>query len=90
MLHQLPKELLLEQVNNGLILMLLGMGFVFVFLTLLVFSTTFLSSMVRKYAPEKSKPVTSRPTSVSSVSAPETAGSEIAVAITAAVAQSKQ
>jgi len=26
MLHQLPKELLVEQVNNGLILLLLGMG----------------------------------------------------------------
>jgi hypothetical protein len=29
MLHQLPKELLLEQVANGLILLLLGMGVVF-------------------------------------------------------------
>ena len=53
MLNQLPKELLLEQVNNGLILLLLGMGVVFLFLTLLVFSTKFLSFFVKKYFPEK-------------------------------------
>lgn len=48
--------------SEGLTLMVFGMGFVFVFLTLLVFTTRGMSSMVAKYAPEaapaaKPKPV---------------------------------
>ena len=38
--------------SEGVELMLLGMGTVFVFLTLLVFVTTFMSSLVQKYFPE--------------------------------------
>jgi oxaloacetate decarboxylase gamma subunit len=40
-------DLMSEAVN----LMAVGMGFVFVFLTILVFVTTFMSKMVTKYAP---------------------------------------
>lgn len=40
-----------ELISEGLNLMLLGMGTVFVFLTILVFVTTFMSSLVQKYAP---------------------------------------
>jgi oxaloacetate decarboxylase gamma subunit len=90
MLHQLPKELLVEQVNNGLILLLLGMGVVFLFLTLLVFTTKFLSFFVRKYLPEKVPTIAKRPVSASGSPAVETVGSEIAAAIAAAVAQSKR
>jgi len=88
---QLPNEMLLEQVNNGLILMVLGMGVVFVFLTLLVFSTKFLSFVLRKYFPESAKPVV-RPLSVPAAAppAPNTAGAEIAAAIAAAVVRSKR
>ena len=88
---QLPNEMLLEQVNNGLILMVLGMGVVFVFLTLLVFSTKFLSFIIRKYFPESAKPVV-RPSSVSAAAptAPNPAGAEIAAAIAAAVVRSKR
>lgn len=39
-------------INEGLTLMVFGMGFVFVFLTLLVFATGFMSKMVGKYLPE--------------------------------------
>ncbi len=89
MLHQLPKELLIEQVNNGLILLVLGMGVVFLFLTLLVFSTKFLSFFVKKYLPEKVSTVAKRPVSASGPPTADSAGAEIAAAITAAVAQSK-
>ncbi|KEA64342.1 Oxaloacetate decarboxylase gamma chain [Marinobacterium lacunae] len=37
--------------SEGLNLMVFGMGFVFVFLTLLVFSTGVMSKLVNKYAP---------------------------------------
>jgi len=38
--------------SEGLNLMVFGMGFVFVFLTLLVFATGFMSKLVNKLVPE--------------------------------------
>lgn len=38
-------------IDQGLSLMLFGMGTVFVFLTLLVFATTFMSKMVNRLVP---------------------------------------
>lgn len=38
--------------SEGLELMVFGMGFVIVFLTVLVFATTFMSKIVGKYFPE--------------------------------------
>jgi oxaloacetate decarboxylase gamma subunit len=90
MLQQLPRELLVEQLNNGLILLVLGMGVVFLFLTLLVFTTKGLSAFVRKFIPEKVSTVTKRPVSASGSPVADTAGAEIAAAIAAAVAQSKR
>ena len=90
MLHQLPKELLLEQVNNGLILLVIGMGVVFLFLTLLVFTTKGLSAFVKRFIPEKVTTVVKRPVSSSGSPVADTAGAEIAAAIAAAVAQSKR
>lgn len=40
-----------ELLSEGLALLILGMGTVFVFLTLLVIVTTLMSSLVMKYAP---------------------------------------
>ncbi|MHC1691426.1 MAG: OadG family protein [Sphaerochaetaceae bacterium] len=87
MLNQMPKELLLEQMNNGLILLALGMGVVFIFLTLLVFSTKFVSFVIRRFLPE---PVAQnvRPSQTMATVSPRTADGEIAAAIVAAVAQS--
>lgn len=39
-------------VSEGINLMIFGMGFVFVFLTLLVFSTSVMSKLLSKFAPE--------------------------------------
>tara|TARA_R110000772_G_scaffold30037_5_gene74898 strand:+ start:1016 stop:1261 length:246 start_codon:yes stop_codon:yes gene_type:complete len=39
-------------ITEGFSLMLMGMGTVFVFLTILVIVTTFMSSLVQKYLPE--------------------------------------
>ena len=90
MLHQLPRELLLEQVNNGLILMVLGMGVVFLFLTLLVFSTKGLSFLVRKYLPEAAKPISPRMPAAPVGEQNSNKQAEIAAAIAAAVARSRQ
>lgn len=91
MLQQMPKELLMEQVSNGLILMLLGMGVVFVFLTLLVFSTKLLSFLVRRFLPEKTSVAPQRrPAAATVPSVADSANAEVVAAITAAVAKSKQ
>jgi oxaloacetate decarboxylase (Na+ extruding) subunit gamma len=47
-----------ELLEEGLALMGLGMGFVFVFLTVLVITTTLMSLLLRRFAPEPAKPAT--------------------------------
>ncbi len=47
-------------IDQGLNLMLFGMGTVFVFLTLLVFATTLMSRLVTRFAPEAA-PLASSP-----------------------------
>ncbi len=88
MLNQLPRELLLEQVNNGLILLVIGMGTVFLFLTLLVFTTKFMSSIITRYFPEKVSPAPAR--RAAAPAAGQAEGNEIAAAIAAAVARSRR
>ena len=53
-------------ISEGLSLMLMGMGTVFVFLTILVFVTSFMSSLIQKYLPETSAEVL--PTAAASLS----------------------
>ena len=83
-LAQLPKEQLSQQLSNGLILLALGMSIVFLFLTILVFTTKGVSKVVRNIEKKKPAPQIAAP-------AAEAAGSdaEIAVAIAAAMAKSK-
>ena len=84
-LAQLPKEQLASQLSNGLILLALGMSIVFLFLTILVFTTKGVSRIVRNI--EKKKPAPQ----VAATATAEVAGNdaEIAVAIAAAMAKSK-
>ena len=81
---QLPADVLALQINNGLTLMLLGMGVVFFFLILLVFSTKGISAFARKIAPAKT--ISSK--TASAVHAPSS-DSEIAAAIAVAVSHSQ-
>lgn len=88
LLTQFPREQLISNLQNGLILLLLGMGTVFVFLTLLVFVTKAMSAIVRKIAPEKKSPAVPVMETISAPSGGNDA--EIAAAICAAYAKSKK
>ena len=74
--------------SEGLELMVFGMGFVFVFLTLLVFVTGLMSKIVTKYAPAPEiKPAKKRTSASASVTAGATAANndELVAVISAAV-----
>ncbi|WP_281648832.1 OadG family transporter subunit [Parendozoicomonas sp. Alg238-R29] len=49
-----------ELINEGLSLMMFGMGFVFIFLTVLVFATSLMSKVVLAIAPEDAAPAPRR------------------------------
>jgi len=87
LLTQLPKDVLATQLKNGLVLMVLGMAIVFVFLTILVFTTKGVSKLVRKF--EKKKPAAPVAQAAPAAVAVASNDAEIAVAIAAAVAKSK-
>ncbi len=88
-LTQLPTETLVAQLKNGLVLLVLGMAIVFLFLTILVFTTKGLSKIVRKF--EKKAPAAQPAAQAAPAAAPVVASNdaEIAVAIAAAMAKSK-
>ncbi|HAN42271.1 MAG TPA: sodium pump decarboxylase subunit gamma [Sphaerochaeta sp.] len=87
LLAQLPKDVLATQLKNGVVLMVLGMAIVFVFLTILVFTTKGVSKLVRKF--EKKKPAAPVAQAAPAAVAVASNDAEIAVAIAAAVAKSK-
>lgn len=95
LLAQLPTETLLEQLKNGVALLVLGMAIVFVFLTILVFTTKAMSKIVMKL--EKKKPVAQKSEQATQNAATAAAGAttatvateaEVALAIAAAMAKS--
>ncbi|GGK71186.1 OadG family protein [Amphritea balenae] len=71
--------------SEGLSLMVFGMGFVFVFLTLLVFATGFMSKVIAKVVPE-APPQPARPAAPAAAPAPA-GGDELIAVMTAAVHQ---
>lgn len=83
----MPKDVLATQLKNGVVLMVLGMAIVFVFLTILVFTTKGVSKLVRKF--EKKKPAAPVAQAAPAAVAVASNDAEIAVAIAAAVAKSK-
>lgn len=70
---------------EGLNLMLIGMGTVFLFLTLLVFCTQFMSHLIARYFPEAAKPLPSAPPP-----APDRRQEEILAAVSATVHHHRQ
>ena len=72
--------------SEGVSLMVFGMGFVFVFLTLLVFATSLMSRLVMKYAPAPEPKLSARkavaPTTPAAASA---SNDELVAVISAAV-----
>ena len=71
-------------INEGLTLMVFGMGFVFVFLTLLVFATGFMSKLVGKYLPE---PQPAAPKAVPTAPAAVADEAQLIAVITTAIKQ---
>ncbi len=88
-LAQIPKEQLIYQLEGGVILMILGLATVFVFLTLLVFLTKGTSALARKFAPA-AKPVTAPGFGGIQSLSSTAADAEVALAIVAAFAKSKE
>lgn len=85
---QLSAEMLQAQLSNGLILLGLGMVVVFVFLTLLVFTTKWMSKIVMSI--EKKSGVSAAVVPTPAVGTGADSGAEIAIAIAAAVRESKK
>lgn len=87
-LAQLPVEQLSQQLSNGFILLVLGMAIVFLFLTILVFTTKGVSKVVRSIEKKKPAPQVAAPAAASAAASVGN-DAEIAVAIAAAMAKSK-
>ncbi|MFT6916926.1 MAG: oxaloacetate decarboxylase gamma subunit [Motiliproteus sp.] len=71
-------------INEGLNLMMFGMGFVFVFLTLLVFVTGFMSHLVTRYLPEPA-PVAAKSRRQAAAPASGTDDKQLVAVISAAI-----
>ncbi|NLZ68453.1 MAG: OadG family protein [Spirochaetales bacterium] len=89
LLTNMAREDLIAQLQDGLILMLLGMGTVFIFLTVLIFTTKGLSAICRKTAPSTPS-VTAKPQQKATVATSTNKDTEIAAAIAVAYSKSKQ
>ncbi|HTN33483.1 MAG TPA: OadG family transporter subunit [Marinobacter sp.] len=73
-----------ELMSQAVELMIAGMGFVFVFLIVLVFATSFMSKFITRFAPE---PVTPVKTPRARLKAPMSVDPDTAEAIKKAIAQ---
>ena len=75
-------------IDQGLNLMLFGMGTVFVFLTILVFATTVMSKLVNRFSPEAE--VEAKQSAVQAVVNTHTASPQVISAIEKAIAAHRQ
>ncbi len=72
-------------IDEGLIIMGVGMLVVFTFLTIMVLSMGFMSNLILKFFPEKEKPISiSRKKTAAVVSTVVTDDTELAIAVAAA------
>lgn len=85
LLVNLPKETLVQQIKDGGILLVLGMGTVFIFLAILIYATKLMSSVVKKIGPqEEVKPQNTSRNTKAETSAKKNDDAALAAAIAAA------
>ncbi|WP_114417260.1 OadG family protein [Marinospirillum perlucidum] len=72
-----------DLITEGLNLLILGMGFVFVFLTLLVVATTLMSKSINHFFPEAEEPAPAKAGKAAAL--PTEQNSEVIAAISAAI-----
>ena len=90
MLYNLPKELLTAQLMDGLVLLVLGMGTVFVFLVILIYATKLMSKLCNRNQTAPAQAVSSAPAVQGTAPAPAQDDAAIAAAIAAAYDKSRQ
>lgn len=74
-------------VEDGLGLMILGMGFVFTFLVILIVATTYMSSLLNKYFPEAEPEVQAKKFAAPTPASAGTVDATLTAVITAAIHQ---
>jgi oxaloacetate decarboxylase (Na+ extruding) subunit gamma len=74
-----------ELLSQALELMLAGMGFVFVFLIILIFATAAMSKLVARFLPEPAPVPKASPATASSALKPAQADAQLLAVISAAV-----
>ena len=89
-MYNLPKELLSAQLMDGLVLLVLGMGTVFVFLVILIYATKLMSKLCNRNQTAPAQAVSSAPVVQKAPAAPIQDDAAIAAAIAAAYDKSKQ
>ena len=89
-MYNLPKELLSAQLMYGLVLLVLGMGTVFVFLVILIYATKLMSKLCNRNQTAPAQAVSSAPVVQKAPAAPIQDDAAIAAAIAAAYDKSKQ
>lgn len=94
LLTNMPRDVLIRQLQDGLVLLVLGMGFVFIFLAILVFATKGMSRVCSRFAPATEPKKKAPATTASAASRPAVQSStakdaEIAAAIAAAYSKSR-
>lgn len=86
LLTNLPKDVLIQQIKDGGILLVLGMGTVFLFLVILIFATKLMSKIVMRIQPAQPAAPAAKRTQASEpkVAAKKDDSAAIAAAIAAA------
>ncbi len=95
MLTNMPKDVLVAQIKDGLVLLVLGMGTVFIFLVILIFATKLMSKVIKglegnhQSAAPAAAPVQAATVQVQPKAATAPAGDDAAVAAAIVAAYDK-